>query len=226
MLTRELGYCPCACDDAVPVLADILQLAGDRADSTADDAAFARASRAIEERLALEAAPGIASWFVYTLEQRDLIWHGFRLTDIWITDKGRALLEALRRYHPQAHENADIERRLQQDGAREALSWLREEPPMYRSVSGQEPPAALALVESLYAAGARRVVALDIVADEDDGEPFEYTHTLVIEQPEEGAARARIFAICAAVAHYDEPVPERGRRYVLLWWNNGRPVVC
>jgi hypothetical protein len=37
---------------------------------------------------------------VYGLQQRDLIWHGFRLTDVWITDKGRWLLRALKRFPP------------------------------------------------------------------------------------------------------------------------------
>lgn len=100
VLKQELGYCTCAPDDALQVLHDVLQAAQDRTQSVNDREAFARASRALEVSLPLEAAPGFASWFVYSLHQRDLVWHGFRLTDLWITDKGRWLLQAIKRFPP------------------------------------------------------------------------------------------------------------------------------
>jgi hypothetical protein len=100
VLKAELGYCPCASDDAFAVLRAFLQAAQDRTEAVHDGAAFRRASRALEACLPLDTAPALASWFVYGLEQRDLIWHGFRLTDVWITDKGRWLLEALQRLPP------------------------------------------------------------------------------------------------------------------------------
>ena len=99
-LKQELGYCTCASDDALQVLHDVLQAALDRTQSVDDPEAFARASRALEASLPLDAAPGVASWFVYGLQQRDLVWHGFRLTDVWITDKGRWLLQAIKRFPP------------------------------------------------------------------------------------------------------------------------------
>ncbi|HKU95510.1 MAG TPA: hypothetical protein VJR58_09550 [Vineibacter sp.] len=98
VLKQELGYCTCASDDALQVLHDVLQAALDRTQSGDDSEAFARASRALEASLPLDAAPGFASWFVYGLQQRDLVWHGFRLTDVWITDKGRWLLHAIKRF--------------------------------------------------------------------------------------------------------------------------------
>ncbi len=102
ILKKELGYCACAPDEAVGMLRSFLQAARDRTEATADGEAFSRASRTLEACLSLEAAPGVASWFVYGLQQRDLIWHGFRVTDSWITDKGRWLLEAIERLAPPA----------------------------------------------------------------------------------------------------------------------------
>jgi hypothetical protein len=100
ILKDELGYCTCASDDTLSVLRDFLQAAQDRTEAVNDSEEFRRASRTLETRLPLDIAPGFASWFVYGLEQRDFIWHGFRLTDAWITDKGRWLLEAVKRLPP------------------------------------------------------------------------------------------------------------------------------
>ncbi|MCL1636137.1 hypothetical protein M2650_16060 [Luteimonas sp. SX5] len=102
VLKRELGYCACAPEEALRTLRDVLRAARDRtqAANDPDPEAFGRASQALEACLMLDAAPGFASWFVYGLQQRDLIWHGFRLTDVWITDKGRWLLQAIERFPP------------------------------------------------------------------------------------------------------------------------------
>ncbi len=97
ILREELGYCDCAPDDALALLRDFLQAARDRTEAVNDSGSFGRASRALEALLPLDAAPGIASWFVYGLEQRELISHGFRLTDVSVTPKGRWLLEAISR---------------------------------------------------------------------------------------------------------------------------------
>ena len=96
-LRRELGYCDCAPEQAVPALRDFLRAARDRSDATENAEAFERASRSVESLLPLDAAPAQAAWFVYALLRADLVRHGFRLTDIWITDRGRLLLEALER---------------------------------------------------------------------------------------------------------------------------------
>jgi hypothetical protein len=109
VLKEELGYCACASDDDLSVLQDRLQMAQDRTEAVNDSEAFSRASRAVEAYLPLDTTPGFASWFVYGLEQRNLIWHGFRLTDVWITDKGRWLLEAIKRLPPPAEEMHSVE---------------------------------------------------------------------------------------------------------------------
>lgn len=97
-LRRELGYCDCAPEETLSQLRDFLRAVQDRSDAVDDDEAFARASRDVENRLRLETAPALAAWFVYGLQQRDLVWHGFRLTDVWITDRGRRLLQALEKF--------------------------------------------------------------------------------------------------------------------------------
>ena len=74
-----------------------MRAAQTRSDCTHDVAAFATASRQLDASLPFEAAPGLAEWFVYGLDQRDLVSHSFRVNDVWITDKGRWLLEALER---------------------------------------------------------------------------------------------------------------------------------
>src|SRR5689334_4306409 len=45
ILTKELGYCTCATDDALMLLRDFLQAAQDRTEAVSDGEAFARASR-------------------------------------------------------------------------------------------------------------------------------------------------------------------------------------
>jgi hypothetical protein len=106
ILKEELGYCTCAPDNALPLLREFLQAVQDRTEAVNDSEAGSRALRAVEACLSLNTAPGLASWFVYGLEQQDLIWHGFRLTDVWITDKGRWLLEAIKRLPPPEDEEA------------------------------------------------------------------------------------------------------------------------
>ncbi len=115
ILKEELGYCTCASHDALLVLRNFLQGAQDRTEAVNDSEAFSRASRALEGCLPLDTVPGLASWFVYGLEQRDLIWHGFRLTDAWITDKGRWLLEAIKRLPAPPEEEEPAEREAAPD---------------------------------------------------------------------------------------------------------------
>jgi hypothetical protein len=98
VLAAELGYCGCASEAAQTVLRDLLRAVRNRADALEDLPAFAQASRALEALLA--GGGGWAEWLVHLVEQRDLAWHGFRQTDLWITDKGRWLLDALERHGP------------------------------------------------------------------------------------------------------------------------------
>lgn len=97
VLSKELGYCGCASGDAMATLVGFLRAAKARSDSTSDSAEFTKASLEVEASLPLKAAPGFADWFVYGLEQRDLVSHNFRVTDVWITSKGRWLLDAIER---------------------------------------------------------------------------------------------------------------------------------
>ena len=98
VLGVELGYCGCATTDTLELLVRFLKAARKRSDSTQDAVEFASASREIEGCLPLQALPAFADWFVYGLDQRDLVSHGFRVTDVWITNKGRWLLEAMERF--------------------------------------------------------------------------------------------------------------------------------
>ena len=99
-LQQELSYCSCAPNEAIALLQNFLRIARERSDTTDDPNAFANASQKLEAILALDDAPALASWFIYGLQQRDLIWHGFRQTDTWTTDKGRRLLDAMLRFFP------------------------------------------------------------------------------------------------------------------------------
>jgi hypothetical protein len=96
-LKDQLGYCDCASSDALVTLA-VLQAAQDRTDRASDAEAFASASRRISELLGPEGLSGLGEWFVYFLEGRDLIHHGFRVTDLYITKRGRGLLSAIERF--------------------------------------------------------------------------------------------------------------------------------
>lgn len=93
ILVTELGYCNCASSSALAVLRDLLRAAETRTDATCDPEEFARASRSVEALLA--GGGGWAEWLVYGLQQRGLVWHGFRQADLWVTDKGRWLLRAV-----------------------------------------------------------------------------------------------------------------------------------
>lgn len=96
VLESELGYCKCASGAALAVLRDLLHATQARSDTANDPAAFADASRRVEALLAEGSA--WAEWVVFGLEQPGFVWHGFRQTDLWVTDKGRLLLQAIERY--------------------------------------------------------------------------------------------------------------------------------
>jgi len=54
------------------------------------------------ERLRYEQVPGLATWFLYLLDQRGMVEHAGRVTVCWITTKGRQLLEAIELCYPPA----------------------------------------------------------------------------------------------------------------------------
>jgi hypothetical protein len=98
VLNAELGYCTCACADAVPFLRDVLLLVKARSEATTDWETFVRASHALDIRLQLDTASVLANWFVYMLDRANFVHHNYNVSDLWITDKGRALLDALERF--------------------------------------------------------------------------------------------------------------------------------
>jgi hypothetical protein len=97
VLGAELGYCDCAAPDTLDLLLRFLRVVRRRSDSAREPVEFASASRELEACLPFQTLPAFAEWFVYGLDQRDLVSHNFRVTDVWITDKGTWLLEALER---------------------------------------------------------------------------------------------------------------------------------
>lgn len=98
VLQADLGYCGCAYTDAVPYLHELLRRVAARTDSTHDGAAFSRLSQELEEWLLAQSESGVASWIVYGFEKAGLLYHGFNVFDLSITDKGRRLLAALDRF--------------------------------------------------------------------------------------------------------------------------------
>jgi hypothetical protein len=98
LLKDQLGYCDCASSDALVILEGVLRAAQDRIDRASDAEVFASASRRISELLGPDGRSGLGEWFVYFLEGRGLIYHGFRVTDLYITERGRVLLRAIERF--------------------------------------------------------------------------------------------------------------------------------
>jgi hypothetical protein len=96
VLETEFGYCGCASAAALIVLRNLLHAAEARTTSVNTDMSqFSNVSRELETLL--NEGGGWAEWLVYSLDQKGFVWHGFRQTDLWITDKGRLLLLALDR---------------------------------------------------------------------------------------------------------------------------------
>jgi hypothetical protein len=85
--------------DAIPLLRDVLKYAHARSESVSSDIdLFKDVSHSLDDRLQLRSAPGLASWFVYSLDRAGMIYHNYNISDIWITEKGRALFAALERF--------------------------------------------------------------------------------------------------------------------------------
>jgi hypothetical protein len=98
-LASELGYCGCASSAAVEVLRQFLRLVQRRTDACENAAEFALASRELESLLA--GGGGWAEWLVYMLDQKDFVQHGFRQTDVLVSEKGRLLLAAIEQFEPE-----------------------------------------------------------------------------------------------------------------------------
>lgn len=99
VLAAELGYCSCVGNDAINTLRDFLDLVRRRGEATANAVAFSEHSRALERFTdATLSNATVGHWFILGLEQRGSINHGLRVTDVWITDRGRKLLNALNQF--------------------------------------------------------------------------------------------------------------------------------
>ncbi len=93
-LREDLGYCGCGYyEEAIRVLRDVLQLAADRQANTGDEERFAELTQSVHQLVV--ASPGLGTWYVWLLDKHGYIWHGFNESDIWITKKGKIVLQAI-----------------------------------------------------------------------------------------------------------------------------------
>jgi hypothetical protein len=110
VLRDELGFCGCAAaGEAIEVLRDVLRHARDCQRAFGDSAAFRRANDAMLDRLNFSRVPGLATWFLYLLDQRNVVEHAGRVSTCWIAPKGLQLLEAIEKWYPPPPEAAEDE---------------------------------------------------------------------------------------------------------------------
>ena len=98
-LTEEFAYCGCGYyEESIRVLRDVLQFASDRQRAMEEDSeSFSTITRMVDAWS--DESPGLATWFVWLLEKHDFIWHGNNVSDVWITSKGEAVLEAIKSHY-------------------------------------------------------------------------------------------------------------------------------
>jgi hypothetical protein len=99
----------------------------------------------------------------------------------------------------------------------EALSWLQQSRPGNERTLGEHDPAhSLAIVESLYDSGARKVHALDIDKEPGIGET---ANILCTELPDDKAKRQKLFKIEARKASAEgfSPMPDQGQAYLFMF---------
>lgn len=109
----------------------------------------------------------------------------------------------------------------------EALAWLRQAPNgddnAFASNRFHGTPGAIRFVESLYAAGASKVIVNEEnIVDEGGGDL--YADALVVLLPQDRAARARVVAICKPEADREDGVISSDEEWetgecVFLWWD-------
>lgn len=109
-LQAELGYCGCGYyEESLRTLRDVLQLASDRQNAMDNIETFSALTREVDAwRLT---APGLSTWFIWWLDRQDFIWHGYNPSDIWITQKGQAVLDAIKAHYnfPEPSFDEDLE---------------------------------------------------------------------------------------------------------------------
>jgi hypothetical protein len=99
-LKEELGYCNCASGYAWQILYDALHIIHQRSEALHDINTFSQKTRELTALLQLNESLGLGEWFVYFLEDKQLISHGFNSSDCWITEKGKQLLQAITQFSP------------------------------------------------------------------------------------------------------------------------------
>lgn len=97
-LGEILGYCTCSYNIALPFLRDVLRLIAERTDNMQDHERFLLVSSQLEDLLNQNGSPAMRSWFIHTLDNADLVMHGFNLYDLSIMNRGRWLLAGLERF--------------------------------------------------------------------------------------------------------------------------------
>ena len=101
-LRDEFAYCGCGYyEEAIFRLRDVLQFARERTEAVHDKDRFAEVQKRFEDWFLQ--SPGLATWFIWLLDERNFVMHGFRASDCWTTAKGEAVLDAIDTfYRPEA----------------------------------------------------------------------------------------------------------------------------
>ncbi|HEX6036764.1 hypothetical protein [Longimicrobium sp.] len=82
----------------MPFLHELLRRVAARMDSGHDAEAFGRHTAELEAWMLEHASGGVASWIVFGFEKAGLLYHGWNVFDLSITEKGRRVLAALDRF--------------------------------------------------------------------------------------------------------------------------------
>ena len=90
-LQKEFSYCPCV-EGTVLFLRNILQWMNNSHNPQLE---VLQKSNQAQLQQQWESHPLLFTWFIFILEQKGLIWHGFNITDCWLTDKGVKFLSVL-----------------------------------------------------------------------------------------------------------------------------------
>jgi hypothetical protein len=110
-LKKELGFCGCASGDAaVELLRDVLRCGRERQFSLETPDPMVGSTHAYQQlmaRLKFDEVPGLATWFLYLLDSRRFVEHGFNVTECCLTEKGSGLLDAIERYWAPSSDGPD-----------------------------------------------------------------------------------------------------------------------
>lgn len=103
----ELGFCGCGNPEEVlefvrSVLLAIRKRSHENREieesRTASLERWTRNSAVIEELIGMDVSPPMAWFFLYTLNDKDLLEHGGNCSGSWLTEKGEEVLDTLNRY--------------------------------------------------------------------------------------------------------------------------------